>query len=209
MKKIIFLLFSLFMLVGNVSAESKVTSFYTVTNKCAVVKDNKAVIPVIVRLDNDKMKFSSFMEQMRIGYVTNYEYVIDLNIYGVSKDNIDVYVDYKRNSVGESLVYFDVSEDMELNRHDELVSFNIGVDIISDTTVTKMNVFDNEVILADDKTCEILNGFKVTEVEKIKYVDLSEIDHKEYFKDLFSKILIGILSLGLIVCIILLIKKKK
>lgn len=209
MKQILFLLLSLFMLVGNVRAESKVTSFYTVTNKCAVVKDNKVVIPVTVRLDSDKMKFSSLMEQMRIGYVTNYEDVIDLNIYGVNKEDIDVYVDYKRNSVGESLVYFTVSEDTELTRHDELVSFNIGVDIISDTTVTKMNVFDNEVILADDKTCEILNGFKVTEVEKIKYVDLSEIDHKEYFKDLFSKILIGILSLGLIVCIILLIRKKK
>ena len=209
MKQILFLLLGLFMLVSNVSAESKVTSFYIVTNKCAVVKDNKVVIPVTVRLDSDKMKFSSLMEQMRIGYVTNYEDVIDLNIYGVSKDNIDVYVDYKRNSVGESLVYFDVSEDMELNRHDELVSFNIGVEILEDTNVNKMNVFDNEVVLADEKTCEILNGFKVTEVEKIKYVDLSEIDHSEYFKDLFTKMLIVILSLALIVCIILLIRKKK
>ena len=106
-------------------------------------------------------------------------------------------------------VNFDVSEDMELNRHDELVSFNIGVEILEDTNVNKMNVFDNEVVLADEKTCETLNGFKVTEVEKIKYVDLSEIDHSEYFKDLFTKMLIVILSLALIVCIILLIRKKK
>ena len=83
------------MLIGNVNAESKVTSFYTVTNKCSVVKDNKAVIPVTVRLDNDQMKFSSLMKEMRIGYVTNYEDVIDLNIYGINKDGMDVYVDYR------------------------------------------------------------------------------------------------------------------
>ena len=48
MKKILFVILSIFILVGNVSAESKVTSFYTIINKCAVVKDNNAVIPVTV-----------------------------------------------------------------------------------------------------------------------------------------------------------------
>ena len=195
------------MLVGHVSAESKVTSFYTVTNKCAVVKDNKAVIPVTVRLDNDKMKFSSLMKQMNIGYVTNYEDVLDLNIYGINKDGMNVYVDYKRNSVGKSLVYFDVAQDIELKRHDELVSFNIGVEILNDTSINKMDIFGNEVILADEATCEKINGYKVTEVERI--VDLSEVDHTEYIKDLIKNIVIVVLSIVYIICIILLIRKKK
>ena len=207
MKKILFIILSLFMLVGHVSAESKVTSFYTVTNKCAVVKDNKAVIPVTVRLDNDQMKFSSLMKEMRIGYVTNYEDVIDLNIYGINKENMDVYVDYKRNSEGKSLVYFELGNDIELKRHDELVSFNIGVELLNDKSVYKMDVFSNEVILADEATCEKINEFKVTEVERI--VDLREVDHTEYIKDLIKNILIVVLSIVSIICIILLIRKKK
>ena len=195
------------MLIGNVNAESKVTSFYTVTNKCSVVKDNKVVIPVTVRLDNDKMKFSSLMKQMNIGYVTNYEDVIDLNIYGINKEGMNVYVDYKRNSEGKSLVYFELGNDIEMKRHDELVSFNIGVELLIDKSVYKMDVFGNEVILADEATCEIVNGFKVTEVERI--VDLREVDHTEYIKDLIKNILIVVLSIVSIICIILLIRKKK
>lgn len=207
MKKILFIILSLFMLIGNVNAESKVTSFYTVTNKCAVVKDNKVVIPVTVRLDNDKMKFSSLMKQMNIGYVTNYEDVIDLNIYGINKDDIDVYVDYKRNSVGKSLVYFEVAQDRELKRHDELVSFNIGVEILNDTSINKMDIFGNEVVLADEATCEVINGYKVTEIERI--VDLRQVDHTAYINDLIEKSIIGILSIALIICIVLLIRRKK
>ena len=207
MKKMLFIVLSLFMLIGNVNAESKVTSFYTVTNKCAVVRDNKAVIPVTIRLDNDQMKFSSLMKEMRIGYVTNYEDVIDLNIYGINKEGMDVYVDYKRNSEGKSLVYFELVNDIELKRHDELVSFNIGVELLNDKSVYKMDVFSNEVILADEATCEIVNGYKVTEIERI--VDLREVDHTEYIKDLIKNILIVVLSIVSIICIILLIRKKK
>ena len=72
-----------------------------------------------------------------------------------------------------------------------------------------MDVLGNEVILSDEKTCEAINGFKINEVEKIQYVDLSKVDHTEYFEDLFTRVIIGILGIALIVCIILLIRKKK
>ena len=195
------------MLVSNVYAESKVTSFYTVTNKCAVVKDNKAVIPVTVRLDNDKMKFSNLMEQMKIGYVTNYEDVLDLNIYGINKEGMDVYVDYKRNGEGKSLVYFNILEDMTLKRHDELVSFNIGVEILNDTSINKMDIFGNEVVFADEMTCEKINGFKVTQIEKI--VDINETDHSKYLNSVIDKCIISILSIALVICTSMLIRKKK
>ena len=87
MKKILFVILSIFILVGSVSAESKVTSFYTIINKCFVVKDNNAVIPVTVRLDNDEMKFSKLLKEMRIGYITNYEDVLKLKVYGISNAN--------------------------------------------------------------------------------------------------------------------------
>ena len=207
MKKILFIILSLFMLMGHVSAESKVTSFYTVTNKCVVVKDNKVVVPVTVRVDNDKLKLSKLMKEINIGYITNYEDVLKSNIYNVDNDNVDIFIDYKRNSVGKSLVYFSLVEDMELKRHDTLVNFNIGIEIIKDTTINKLDIFGNEVIVADEVTCEKINGYKVTEVERI--VDLREVDHTEYIKDLIKNILIVVLSIVSIICIILLIRKKK
>lgn len=207
MKKILFLILSLFMLVGHVSAESKVTSFYTVTNKCVVVKDNKAVIPVTIRSNNNELKLSSLFEDLSLNYITNHEDVIKLNIYNINKDNIDVYVDYKRNNEGKSLVYYKLNEDVELKRHDELVSFDIGVEILNDYDLYQMDVFGNEIILADEATCEIVNGYKVTEVERI--IDLSEVDHTEYIKDLIKNIVIVVLSIVSIICIILLIRKKK
>lgn len=207
MKKILFIILSLFMLVGYVSAESKVTSFYTVTNKCVVVKDNKVVVPVTVRVDNDKLKLSKLMKEINIGYITNYEDVLKSNIYNVDNDNVDIFIDYKRNSVGKSLVYFSLVEDMELKRHDTLVNFNIGIEILKDTTINKLDIFGNEVIVADEVTCEKINGYKVTEVERI--VDLREVDHTEYIKDLIKNIVIVVLSIVSIICIILLIRKKK
>ena len=207
MKKILFIILSLFMLVGHVSAESKVTSFYTVTNKCVVVKDNKVVVPVTVRVDNDKLKLSKLMKEINIGYITNYEDVLKSNIYNVDNDNVDIFIDYKRNSVGKSLVYFSLVEDMELKRHDTLVNFNIGIEIIKDTTINKLDIFGNEVIVADEVTCEKINGYKVTEVERI--VDLREVDHTEYIKDLIKNTVIVVLSIVSIICIILLIRKKK
>ena len=207
MKKILFIILSLFMLVGHVSAESKVTSFYTVTNKCVVVKDNKVVVPVTVRVDNDKLKLSKLMKEINIGYITNYEDVLKSNIYNVDYDNVDIFIDYKRNSVGKSLVYFSLVEDMELKRHDTLVNFNIGIEILKDTTINKLDIFGNEVIVADEVTCEKINGYKVTEVERI--VDLREVDHTEYIKNLIKNIVIVVLSIVSIICIILLIRKKK
>lgn len=207
MKKILFIILSIFMLVGHVSAESKVTSFYTVTNKCVVVKDNKVVVPVTVRVDNDKLKLSKLMKEINIGYITNYEDVLKSNIYNVDNDNVDIFIDYKRNSVGKSLVYFSLVEDMELKRHDTLVNFNIGIEILKDTTINKLDIFGNEVIVADEVTCEKINGYKVTEVERI--VDLREVDHTEYIKDLIKNIVIVVLSIVSVICIILLIRKKK
>jgi hypothetical protein len=96
---------------------------------------------------------------------------------------------------------------MELKRHDTLVNFNIGIEIIKDTTINKLDIFGNEVIVADEVTCEKINGYKVTEVERI--VNLSENDHTEYIKDLIKNIVIVVLSIISIICIVLLIRKKK
>ena len=208
MKKILFMLISMFLLLNVVNAETYVTSYYTLTNKCAVVKDNKAVIPVIVKSNSNNLKLSKLIKEHRIDYIDNLD-SLKLEIYGVNKDNINVYVDYLKNSEDKSYIIFTVPKDMELDRHEELVSFNIGVEILDDALIKKIDVLGNEVILSDEKTCEAINGFKINEVEKIKYVDLSKVDHTEYFEDLFTRVIIGILSIALIVCIILLIRKKK
>ena len=208
MKKILFMLISMFLLLNVVNAETYVTSYYTLTNKCAVVKDNKAVIPVIVKSNSNNLKLSKLIKEHRIDYIDNLD-SLKLEIYGINKDNINVYVDYLKNSEDKSYIIFTVPKDMELDRHEELVSFNIGVEILDDALIKKIDVLGNEVILSDEKTCEAINGFKINEVEKIKYVDLSKVDHTEYFEDLFTRVIIGILGIALIVCIILLIRKKK
>lgn len=208
MKKILFMLISMFLLLYVVNAETYVTSYYTLTNKCAVVKDNKAVIPVTVKSNSNNLKLSKLIKEHRIDYIDNLD-SLKLEIYGINKDNINVYVDYLKNSEDKSYIIFTVPKDMELDRHEELVSFNIGVEILDDALIKKIDVLGNEVILSDEKTCEVINGFKINEVEKIKYVDLSKVDHTEYFEDLFTRVIIGILSIALIVCIILLIRKKK
>ena len=196
------------MLVSNVNATTYITSYYTVTNKCAVVKNNKAVIPVTVKANSDDLKISKLMKEHRIDYIDNRD-ALKLRIYDISDDKLDVYVDYLKNDEDESFVIFTVPEDMELDRHDTLVSFNIEVEILNDAKINKMNVLGNEVVLGNEKTCEDINGFKIDEVETIKYVDLSKADHSEYFEDLFTGVIIGLLSVSLIVCIVLLIRKKK
>lgn len=209
MKKILFIILSMFMLVGNVKAETYVNSYYSVTNKCAVVKDNKVVIPVTVYAGHDKVKLSNLIKDNRLGYVDNFEDVLGLNIRGVNKDNMEVYVDYKRNSQGRSYILLNVDDNLELKTHEELVKFNVEVEILNDVEINKINVLDNEVVLSDEVTCEKINGYKITEVEKIKYVDMSLVDHSEYFEDLFTRVIITVLGIALIICIILLIRKKK
>ena len=208
MKKILFLIISMFMLVSNVSATTYITSYYTVTNKCAVIKDNKAVIPVTVKANSDDLKISKLMKEHRIDFIDNRD-VLKLRIYDISNEKLDVYVDYLKNDEAESFIIFTVPEDMELDRHDTLVSFNIEVEILNDAKINKMNVLGNEVVLGDEKTCEDINGFKIDEVETIKYVDLSKVDHSEYFEDLFTGVIVGLLSVSLIICLVILFRLKK
>lgn len=208
MKKILFLIISMFMLVSNVSATTYITSYYTVTNKCAVIKDNKAVIPVTVKANSDDLKISKLMKEHRIDFIDNRD-ALKLRIYDISNEKLDVYVDYLKNDEDESFVIFTVPEDMELDRHDTLVSFNIEVEILNDAKINKMNVLGNEVVLGDEKTCEDINGFKIDEVETIKYVDLSKVDHSEYFEDLFTGVIVGLLSVSLIICLVILFRLKK
>lgn len=196
------------MLVSNVNATTYITSYYTVTNKCAVIKDNKAVIPVTVKANSDDLKISKLMKEHRIDFIDNRD-ALKLRIYDISNEKLDVYVDYLKNDEDESFVIFTVPEDMELNRHEILVSFNIKVEILNDAKINKMNVLGNEVVLGDEKTCEDINGFKIDEVETIKYVDLSKVDHSEYFEDLFTGVIVGLLSVSLIICLVILFRLKK
>ena len=207
MKKILFIILSMFMLVWNVKAETYVNSYYSVTNKCAVVKDNKVIIPVTVKA-NIGMKISNLIGDHRIDYIDNLD-SLDINISNVSNDKLNVLVDYKKNSEDKSFIIFTTLEDFVLKRHDILTSFDLEVEILNGALIKKIDVLGNEVVFGDEETCENINGFKVTEIERIKYVDLSQVDHKEYFEDLFTRVIITVLGVALIICIILLIRKKK
>lgn len=208
MKKILFIVFSMFLMFGYVNADNYMSNYAILTNRCSVIKDNEVVIPVIVRTLND-VKLSKLINEYNLDYVDNYEDVLSLNIRNISTDKIDIYVDYNRDSDGRSLIKYKVNEDIEIKSNEELVSFDLVVKVIKDFEINKINVLGNDIVLSDDGICESINDFKITEVERVKYVDLSEVDHSKYFNDIISKIIIGVLSISLIVCIILLIRKKK
>ena len=128
----------MFMLVGNVKAETYVNSYYSVTNKCAVVKDNKVIIPVTVKA-NIGMKISNLIGDHRIDYIDNLD-SLDINISNVSNDKLNVLVDYKKNSEDKSFIIFTTLEDFVLKRHDILTSFDLEVEILNGALIKKIDV---------------------------------------------------------------------
>ena len=75
-------------------------------------------------------------------------------------------------------------------------------------TEADLNSQSTEEIISDEDVCEIVNGNKVNEVEKIEYVDLSKADHTDIFNGVIFKFIIGLLIV-IILLIFLLIRKKK
>lgn len=186
--------------------ENEPLNLVSVVNKCSVIDDNTIVVPVRVISKNDGTLIT-LIEEYTLGYIDNLKDNVNIrltNIEGVS--NIEI--DNNRDSNGRSLIRYYIEEDLSANKLDDVFSFNIQIEFLDNVPDTYY-VLGTEVIISDQDVCERVNGYQITEVEKIEYVDLSQVDHREMINDLILKVIICLLIAIIIVLVFLLNRKKK
>ena len=186
--------------------ENEPLNLVSVVNKCSVIKDNTIVVPVRVISKNDGT-LTTLIEEYTLGYIDNLKDNVNIrltNIEGVS--NIEI--DNNRDSNGRSLIRYYIEEDLSANKLDDVFSFDIQIEFLDNVPDTYY-VLGTEVIISDQDVCEIVNGYQITEVEKLEYVDLSQVDHREMINDLILKVIICLLIAIIIVLVFLINRKKK
>lgn len=207
MKKLFFIVISLFCLIGNVLAkDNEPLKLVSIVNKCSVIKDNTIVVPVRVITKNSGT-LTNLIDEYTLGYIDNNKDIVKVrltDINGVS----NVTLDNKRDSNGRSLIRFYIEKDLSANKLDNVFSFNIQVEFTHKVPDTYY-VLGTEIVISDKEVCEEVNGYKINEIEKIKYIDFSKVDHTEMINDLIVKVVIGLLVVTIIILVFLLIRKKK
>lgn len=198
MKKILLFIFYFFLFFKVVLA-NEASSLISIVNKCAVIKDNKVIIPVKVISEN-KGGLTALIGEYTLGKIENKENYNEVIINNVTGKNIkNVLVNPNRDSEHKSLINFYIDKDIHTEILEEVMSFNIEVNFKKEV---KSNIFilGNDVVISDSaKVCEGINGFTIEEVQKTEYIDLNKI----------SKIL-NYLFIGIIlVLIIVIISLKK
>lgn len=207
MKKIIFIILSLFCLVSiSYAKENEPLNLVSVVNKCSVIDDNKIVVPVRVISKNDGT-LTTLIDEYTLGYIDNLKDNVNIrltNIEGVS----NVTIDNNRDSNGRSLIRYYIEEDLSAKRLDDVFSFNIQIEFLDNVPDTYY-VLGTEVIISDKEVCERINEYQITEVEKIEYVDLSQVDHSEMINNMIMKVILFILIIVVLILSVLLFKRKK
>ena len=208
MKKLILIICFLFVYIGNVDAkENEVLKIISLTNECSVVNDNVVVIPVSVVALNDG-SLTTLINEYSLGYIDNDKDNVIMKITNINGVG-DIVIDSKRNSEGRSKINYYLDSDINATKLEEVFSFNIQLEFIDEIPDTYYVLGKEVLFSSDNEICEEINGYKITEVEKVKYVDLSETDHSDMINDYIIKIVIGVLIVIIIILSILLIKKKK
>ena len=208
MKKLILIICFLFVYIGNVDAkENEVLKIISLINECSVVNDNVVVIPVSVVALNDG-SLTTLINEYSLGYIDNDKDNVIMKITNINGVG-DIVIDSKRNSDGRSRINYYLDSDINATKLEEVFSFNIQLEFIDEIPDTYYVLGKEVLFSSDNEICEEINGYKITEVEKVKYVDLSETDHSDMINDYIIKIVICVLIVIIIILSILLIKKKK
>ena len=208
MRKLIFIICLLFLFIGNINAkENEVLKVFSLTNECNIVEDNIVVIPVnVIALNNGSL--TTLINEYSLGYIDNDKDNVIIRITNVNGVR-DIIVDSNRNSESRSRINYFLDEEINANKLENIFSFNIQIEFINEIPDTYY-VLGKEVLLSSDKKiCDDINGYEITEVEKIKYVDLSKVDHTEMINDLITKVIIWILIVIIIVLCVMLWRRKK
>ena len=201
MKKIFFLLISL-LFINNVSANNA-ADLTKIVNRCGVIKDKEAVIPVrVISKNNGGM--TKLIDTYNLGFTDNNDN-LDVTINNIKGDGIEkVYLDNKTDDEGRSLIYYKINKDINVNKYDEVFSFNIVVNF-KEEVKDEIYVLGNLVTISDKETCDVINEFEITEFERF-------INNRNDKKDFEKIILYGlVIVLGGLLIIILIknMKKKK
>ncbi len=205
MKKLLFIIIGLTCLISNVSA-SGVVKLVSVTNKCSVVSDNVVTIPVNVFSRTDGI-LTSVVDKYTLGMIDNKQDSMIVNISDIEGDNISsLVIDTKRDSNNQSYIYYSIIDDMNLNKLDKLMSFNIQIEFTQEIP-DSYDVLGTKVTLGDEEICELVNGHKVDIIESVIYKELNK-DKENLYKIMFY-IMLGTFVIGLILVIIMLIKRNK
>lgn len=205
MRKILFIIISLTCLISNVNA-SGVVKLVSVTNKCSVVNDNMITIPVNVFSRTDGI-LTSIVDKYTLGMIDNNQDSMIVNISDIEGDNISsLVVDTKRDSNNQSYIYYSIIEDMNVNKLDKLMSFNLQIEFTKEIP-DSYEILGAKVVLGDEEFCELVNGYKVDTIERIKYKEVNN-DKDNFYKIMFY-IMAGIFVIGLIIVIVMLIKRNK
>lgn len=208
MRKLIFIICLLFLFIGNINAkENEVLKVFSLTNECNIVEDNIVVIPVnVIALNNGSL--TTLINEYSLGYIDNDKDNVIIRITNINGVR-DIIVDSNRNSESRSRINYFLDEEINANKLENIFSFNIQIEFINEIPDTYY-VLGKEVLLSSDKKiCDDINGYEITEVEKIKYVDLSKVDHTEMINDLITKVIIWILIVIIIVLCVMLWRRKK
>ena len=208
MRKLIFIICLLFLFIGNINAkENEVLKVFSLTNECNIVEDNIVVIPVnVIALNNGSL--TTLINEYSLGYIDNDKDNVIIRITNVNGVR-DIIVDSNRNSESRSRINYFLDEEINANKLENIFSFNIQIEFINEIPDTYYVLGKDVLLSSDKKICEDINGYEITEVEKIKYVDLSKVDHTEMINDLITKVIIWILIVIIIVLCVMLWRRKK
>ena len=192
MRKLIFIICLLFLFIGNINAkENEVLKVFSLTNECNIVEDNIVVIPVnVIALNNGSL--TTLINEYSLGYIDNDKDNVIIRITNINGVR-DIIVDSNRNSESRSRINYFLDEDINANKLENIFSFNIQIEFKNEIPDTNYVLGKDVLLSSDKKICEDINGYEITEVEKIKYVDLSKVDHTEMINDLITKVIIWIL----------------
>lgn len=193
MKKLL-LIFILLFFMGYVEA-LEVSKIASITSRCVLTIENKAIIPIEVIAINDGM-LSNKLGKLKLGKILNYDNV-KYYIENLSGNNItQVIIDEKKDSSNYSIIYFSLDKDKNYELLDKVLSFNLVVEY--ENNLDSIEVLGNEVFLSNDENiCNNLNDYEINEINKNSVKLISE-EHS-----LSIKLLIGII-IGLIVFVIVL-----
>ena len=174
MKKILFFLISFLLISFNVNAENGRLSEYvelvSLTNKCSVVSDRKISIPVKVVAKNEGI-LTEVIPEYTLGSVNNNDEIMRVSLNNIDSTYLtDIRIDYNKNIENRSFIFYKVKEDFSTKKLDVIMSFNVDVEFLGEIPNTFYLLGDEIVISDDSLVCEFLNGFKITEIEKTKYV---------------------------------------
>lgn len=202
MKKVIAVLICLFYSMNVCLAENvKPTEVVSITNRCAVVNNNTVSIPVKV-IASSQGVLTDIITEYTLGKVENNKDTMVVRIDSIEGEYVsNITLDYNRDSNSRSNIYYYLEEDIETEVAEEIMSFNVNIEFIEELP-DSVYVLGNEVILSDKDVCDIVNGYEITEVEKIIYINNEETNYSAY-------ILTCLFIVSLIICIVLLIRRNK